>query len=155
MLVDLFGEQKLRLMEQTGNGAAFLDQLNGLVAHGGVIAAQNRRAAGLQEVVVFVAVDIVQLGAVGLRDDDGERIVERKVVLHAAGDDLFGFFDHGLGLLALFGEVFVFIFFQRCGADGIDRGSKQIVELFVDRFCVMVFGDRKSGIHNRGPPSKN
>ena len=75
-------------------------------------------------------------------------------MLHAAGDDLFGFFDHGLGLLALFGEVFVFVFFQRRGADGIDRGSEQIVELFVDRFCVMVFGDRKSGIHIGVPPVK-
>ena len=89
--VDQLGQLQLVFVEQAGHRAAGLQQLEDLLAHGRVVAAQHGRAAGLQEVDVAVAVHVPQVGAVGFLDRQREGIVEGQVVLHAAGDDLFGF----------------------------------------------------------------
>ena len=87
MLIDFFCKKKLCLMEKTGNGATFIYKLNCLLADGAVVAAEDGRAACLKEVKILVAVDIIEICALCFGDADGERIVERKVVLNAAGDE--------------------------------------------------------------------
>ena len=88
-------------MEQTGHGAAVLDELDRLFLDGGIVAAQDGGTARLQEVDILVAVKVVHVRAFRLDDAHGERLVESEVVLHAAGDVLLRLRGDGFGLGAL------------------------------------------------------
>ena len=101
MLVNLFCKQKLSLVEKTGNGAAGVDKLNYLFTNGGIVAAQDCGAAGLKEVKILVSVYIVKICALCLGNADGERIVECKVVLNAAGDVILGLGGNLFGFCAV------------------------------------------------------
>ena len=68
----------------TGPGLAH--HLGDLLVDRRVVAAEQGRAAGLEEVDVDVAVAVGEVGAVGAVDRERERVVEGEVVLHAAGD---------------------------------------------------------------------
>ena len=115
VLVDLLRDQQFRLVEQTGDGSALLDQLDRLFLHRREVAAQNGRAARLQEVDVLVAVDVGEICPLRLGHAHREGLVEGEVVLNAARNILFGFRGDLLGLGALdvivFGAyLFVFLF---------------------------------------------
>lgn len=106
MLVDFFCEKEFGFVEQTGYGAAFVQEFEDLFSDCGIVAAENGGTARLQEVDVLVAVDVIKVSTIRLCHANGERIVERKVVLDAAGDKLFGFRDNLFGFGALGIEVF-------------------------------------------------
>ena len=114
-LVYLFRDEQFRLVEQTRDGAAFLDELDGLFLHRGIVAAEDGGSARLQKVDILVPVYVIHIGAFRLDHTHRERLVEGKVVLNAAGDILLGFGGDGLGLRALlvivvFADVLVCLF---------------------------------------------
>ena len=90
VLVDQFGQPEFVLVEQPGHRAALAHHLVDPVPHRRVVAAEDRRTAGLQEVDVGVAVEVGEVGALRLGDGQRERVVEREVVLDATGDALLG-----------------------------------------------------------------
>ena len=145
---DLLGQLVLIFMEQTGGRTAIVQQFLNLLLHYIVVRAQDGGTAGLQEVVILVAVNIVELSTLGLGHYDGERIVKRQVVLHTAGNDLFRLGDHRLRLRALLVEVFFFILLQCSRADGINRLFDERVQLSGDLRCIKILRNCKSGIHN-------
>ncbi len=101
MLVYLACYQHLRLVQKSGYRAALVEKLYDLLAYGGVVAAENSRAACLQEVNILVAVLIVEICAVCLCHAHGEWLVEGEVVLHAAGDIFLALLKDSVRLLAL------------------------------------------------------
>ena len=105
MPVDLFRDHQLGFVQQTCHRAAFVQQFNHLFPDDGIVAAEDRRAAGLQEVNVLVAVLVVEIRAVGPRHAHGKRLVEGQIMLDAAGDILLRLLIHSLGGFALFIEI--------------------------------------------------
>jgi hypothetical protein len=89
--VDQLRQLEFVLVEQTGHRSAGLEHLDHPVTDRGVVAAQHRRAARLQEVNIAVAVHVPEIGALRFFDRHGEGIVEGQVVLDAAGDEPLGF----------------------------------------------------------------
>ena len=141
---DLLGQLVLKLVEQARGGAAGLQQLDDLVPHRRRVAAQDGGPPGLQQVVVPVAVDVVELGPLRPGDHDGEGVVEGQVVLHPAGDHLFGLGDHLLGPGALLLKVVLYIVRQLVPADGPHRLLDQLVQLPCHRRRVQILVDRES-----------
>ena len=72
MLIDFLGEQKLPLMEQAGYGAALVKKRDDLFSYGSIVAAEDRRTACLQEIVVLVAVKVIEERALSLCYADRE-----------------------------------------------------------------------------------
>ena len=105
MPVDLFRDHKLGFVQQTCHRAAFVQQLDDLFPDDGIVAAEDRRAAGLQEVNVLVAVLVVEIRAVGPRHAHGKRLVEGQIVLDSAGDILLRLLVHGFGRFALLVKI--------------------------------------------------
>ena len=103
--VDQLRQLELVLVEQPGDRAGGGDHLGDLLAQRRVVAAEDGRAAGLEEVDVLVAVDVPEVRALGLLDGQRERVVEGEVVLHAAGDELTRFVGELLAAAALRLEV--------------------------------------------------
>ena len=91
---DLLRELVFIFMEKTGGGAAGIQQVDHGFPDFGRIAAEDSRAAGLEQIVIFIAVHVGHLVSVRACDRDRERIVEGKVVLHAAGNDFLRFVGH-------------------------------------------------------------
>ena len=89
-------------MEKTCGRSAGIQQINDLLPDCRRVAAKNRRAACLQQIVILIAVDIRQLIAGCTRDHDRERVIESEVVLHATRNYLLCFLDHRLGFQAFF-----------------------------------------------------
>jgi hypothetical protein len=85
-VVDQLGELDLVGVEHPGDGAAGGEEFGDLLADGGVVAAEDGGAAGGEEVGVAVAVHVPQVGALGADDLQRPGLVEREVVLPAAGD---------------------------------------------------------------------
>ena len=144
---DLFAELVLVLVEQTGGGAAGLQKVDDGVADDGVVGTEDGRAAGLEQVVVLVAVDVIEFRAFRFGEDQRMGIVEGKVVLDAAGDDVLRFFDHLAGLGTLLAIVLVLVLLESFGGDGVDGFLDELVELVVQCHCVGVLRDGKSGVH--------
>lgn len=134
-------------MEQAGGRAAGVEKLNHLIAHDLRVGAEHRGAARLQKVVVFVAVDIIEICAVRLGEHQRERVVEGKVMLHAAGDYRFGLLDHLFGFRALFVEIVLFIVLEGLRADGVDRQLDQLVELLGDGRRIRIIADGVTIVH--------
>ena len=99
--VDFPRDEHFRLVEQTRNGAAFVEQLKHLFPYDRIVAAQDGGAAGLQEVDVLVAVLVVEVSSLGFGHTHGKRLVEGQIVLDAAGDILLRLLIYGAGLGAL------------------------------------------------------
>ena len=93
-LRDLLRQFIFIFMEQTRGRTAGIQKIDDPFPHFRRIAAQDRGAARLQQVIIPVPVDIVELRSLRFIDHDGERVVERQIVLHPSGDHLFGFLDH-------------------------------------------------------------
>ena len=149
---DLLAEFVLVLVEEAGGGAAGVQKVDDGFADDGVVGTEDGRAAGLEQVVVLVAVDVIELRAFRFGEDQRMRIVEGEVVLDAAGDDRFGLFDHFTGLLALLAIVLVLVLLESFGGDGVNGFLDERVEFIVQRFCVGVLRDGESGIHSFIPP---
>ena len=149
---DLLAKFVLALMEQTGGGTAGVQKIDDRFTDDGVVGTEDGRAAGLEQVVVLVAVDVIEFGAFRLGKDQREGVVEREIVLDAAGDDRLGFVDHHFGLLALFAVVFGLVLSQDFRLDGIDGALDELVEFLVDPVGIRILGDCKSGIHSFIPP---
>ena len=142
--VDQFGQLELVLVEQPGHRSGLLDHLGHLSPERLVVAAEHRGPAGLQEVDVLVAVQVPEVGALGLAHGQGERVVEGEVVLHAAGDELHGGSGELLAAAAarvVPGEHLV----HHVAANGAERLLDQRAELLVDRGNVRVAADRVAG----------
>ena len=132
MFIDLFCKQKFRFVEKTGNGTAGFDKFDRLFLNFGEVAAEDCRAARLQEVEVFVAVRVVKVCAFGFYHAHGEGFVESKVVLNAAGDILFCLGGDCFGFRALFVEVVFDDVLIRCVRYAIDGFAREFVQLVVD-----------------------
>ena len=137
----LLAEFVLILMEKAGGRAAGIEQLDDLLTHCGGIAAQNGGAARLQEVKVSVAVDIIEICALSLGKDEGERIVESEVVLNAAGNDLLCFLDHLLRGRALLLKILGAVILKSFRLDRIDRLLNKCVKLLSNKLSVGVIDD--------------
>ncbi len=87
---DQFGQLDLVFVQQAGHRAALVQHRLHVFAQFRRIGPEQGRAAGLQEVDIAVAVDVGQVRALGAVHGQRERMVERQVVLHAAGDHLLG-----------------------------------------------------------------
>ena len=81
------------LVEQTRRWPAGVQQFDDLLTDARGIRSQHGRSACLQQVVVFVAVDVPELRALGLCHHHREWIVKSQIVLHAARNDLARFLD--------------------------------------------------------------
>ena len=68
-------------------------------------------------------------------------------MLHAAGNDCFGFFNHFLRLFALLGKIFILIFFKGFSADRIDWLFDERVQLSCKHGCIRILCDGESCIH--------
>ena len=99
------GQGELVLMEEASRPGRALDHLDDLLPHRGIVAAENRRAASLEEVGVAAAVYVVEPGALRPVDHQRKGVVEGEVVLDAARYVLLGLGDHGEGLGALLVEA--------------------------------------------------
>ena len=104
--MNLFGDEQFRLVEQAGDRTAGFQQADDRFPHHRVVAAQNGRAAGLQEVDVLVSVFVVKVGTLRLFEADRERLVERQVMLDAARYVFPGLFKDGFGSRTLFILIF-------------------------------------------------
>ena len=147
MFVDLLSEQELTLVEQTGYRAAVIKKLNDLLSHGSIVAAEDCRAACLQEVVVLVAVKVIKERAFSLGHANREGIVESEVVLNAAGDILLCLGGDRLRLCALGLEIIENVFKCLFG-NTIDRLRSELVKLMVNGLCVFPFADSISVAHD-------
>ena len=95
VLVNLFGQKKFGFVQESGDRAAFVEQLDDRVPNGRIVAAQNGWAAGLKEVQVLIAVLVVEVGPFGFPEGYRERFVEGQIVLHASRDVFLRFFVDG------------------------------------------------------------
>lgn len=143
----LFGKLVFKFVEQAGGRAAGVEQFNDLIAHNLWVRSEHRRAASLQKVIVFVAVDIIEIRALRLGEHQRKRVVEGKIMLHAAGDYRFGLLDHLFGLRALFVEIILFIALEGFWADGVDRQLDQLVELLGDGRRIRIIADSITIVH--------
>ena len=138
--VDQLRQFQFVFVEQAGDRSAGLQQLEDLVAHRGVVAAQHGRPARLQKVDVAVAVHVPQVRAVRFLDGQREGIVEGQVVLHAAGDVLLGLVGQRLGAGAVGLEV-VQELLHLLAPDGAQRLADEFLQAGVDLVGVVPFGD--------------
>ena len=144
-LVDLLRDEELRLMEQTGHGAAVLDELDRLFLDGGIVAAQDGGTASLQEVDILVAVKVVHVRAFSLDDAHGERLVESEVVLHAAGDVLLRLRGDGFGLGALLVVVVLADVLISLLGDAVNGLGGELFQALIDLLCVSPASDAVTG----------
>ena len=147
MFIDLFCKQKFRFVEKTGNGTAGFDKFDRLFLNFGEVAAEDCRAACLQEVVVLVAVKVIKERAFSLGHANREGIVESEVVLNAAGDILLCLGGNRLRLCALGLEIIENVFKCLFG-NAIDRLRSELVKLIVNGLCVFPFADSISVAHD-------
>ena len=145
IFVDFFGNEKFCLVEKTGNGTALFDELDSLFSNCWEVATQDGRTARLQKVYVFVAVDIFEVCALCLGHAHWERLVECKVVLHAARNILFGFGGDSLGLRALFVVIFSANLLISIFWNAIDILIGQFLETCVDFLRVRPTGNAVTG----------
>ena len=90
----LLGDLEFILVEQSRGRPAVGDEGLDFFTNGREIAAQHGRPACLEEIDVAVAVEIVEIGALGLGENDRVGIVESQVMLDAPRDVLLGDVDH-------------------------------------------------------------
>ena len=135
-------------MEQSGGRAAGVQAVNYLIADNLRVGAEHRGAARLKEVIVLIAVNIVQLGAVRLGENEREGVVEGQIVLDAAGDVVHRLVDHRLGLLTLFRIVLVLVLLELFGCNDVRRLFDQLVKLLGDGCRIMVLRDCKTVVHS-------
>ena len=109
-----------------------------------IIAADDGGTAGLQQIVVFITVQVVELGAFGLGNHNREGVVKGQIVLHTAGNDFSCFCDHFLGTGAFLVKIFCFVLFEFVLADRIDRFLDQFIQLSGYIRCVQILIDSKS-----------
>ena len=147
MLIDFLGEQKLTLMEQAGYGAALVKKRDDLFSYGSIVAAEDCRTACLQEIVVLVAVKVIEERALSLCYADREGIVEGEVVLNAAGDVLLRLGGDCLRLCALCLEIIENIL-ECVFGNAIDRLRGELVKLAVNGLCVFPVADSISVAHD-------
>jgi len=103
-VADQFGELQLVRVGHPGRGAALGEHLRHGFQHHGVVRAEHRRAARLEQVGVLVAIGVPQVGAGAAHDLQRERLGERQVVLRTARHDLAHPFGRPLGRGAPFIE---------------------------------------------------
>ena len=127
-------------VEQPGDRPAVLQQFKDFLAHGRVVAAEDGRAARLQKVDVLIAVHIPHVRAARFLDRQRERIIERQVVLHAAGDDLLGFFDQRFRFDAFRLEVIQEVL-HPIALDGPHRLLRQFLQACQNFVGVGIFRD--------------
>ena len=128
-------------VEQSGGRPAGIQQINDLLPDHRVIASQNRRAAGLEQIIILVPVQVIHLRPLRLRNDDRERIVESQIVLHTSRDHRLCLGDHGLRLPALLIEIMLFVVLQRIFPNRIHRLPNQLVQLLRHRFRIEILID--------------
>ena len=141
VLVDLFRNQKFSLVEKTGNGTAFLDQLYRLVPYRGEVASQYRGTARLKEIDILVTVNVGQVSTLCFDHTHRERLVECKVVLNSAGDIFFRLGSDRFGFGALFVEVLRYYLVVLVLGNAVDVCIGKLLETFVDLFGVSPSGD--------------
>ena len=119
-LTDLLRQLVFILVEQSRGWAALIKQFNYFLPHLRRVGTQHGGPPGLQEVVVAVAVNVVEVSSFGLGKDQGEGVVEGEVVLHSAGDKLHGPVNDLLRFPAFLRVILFFIFFEGFGLDGVN-----------------------------------
>ena len=139
-----FGELDLVLVQQAGDRAAFTQHLHDLFLHHRVVAAQQGRAASLEEVDVAIAVDVFQVRANGAFHGQGEGVVEGQVVLHTAGNHVGGLLGEALGSLATLLEITEHLV-HVLAANRADRLFDQRLEAGIDDVRVRPVGDAGGG----------
>ncbi len=139
--MDFLCNEQFRFMQQARNRAAFVDEFQNRLADGFVVAAENRRAARLQKVDITVAVSVGQVSAVRFGNTDGERLIEREIVLHAAGDVLLGFFVYRAGLFALLVEIAQHFALVIIARDFVNRFAREFFQARVDLARVVPAAD--------------
>ena len=137
-LHDLLGQEQFVFTEQTCDRAVAVKQFDDLLADLGVVAAQHGRAAGLQIVDILIAVNIPEVCIFDLLHRDGERIVDRQVVLYGTGDAGTCFVRQFLGLLALLIKKLL-ILFKRIRSHMDTRCIPQFISLGLDRVYIEPF----------------
>ena len=142
--VHQLGQLELVLVEEAGDRARLLHHFGDLAPDRLVVAAEDGRPARLQEVDVLVAVDVPEVGALGLLDRQRERVVEGEVVLHAAGDELHRLVGELLAAAALLVEV-AEVAVHDVAADGTQRPGDEVVQPPVDVGDVRVAADGVAG----------
>ncbi len=87
-------------------GQAVVDRLLHRLAHGRVVVADDHRAPGTDVVDVAVAVDVVQVGAIGAFDEErlaADRLERAHRRIDAARQQLLGAGEQGVGLVVVHG----------------------------------------------------
>ncbi len=97
-MIDLFGNEKLRLVEESRHRAAGLKQIYDSIPDNGIVAAEDRRTTGLKEINVLIPVFIVKVSAFGFTEAYRERLVESQVVLYSTRNVFLSFFIYFLRL---------------------------------------------------------
>ena len=146
--VDQLGEPQFALVQQAGDRAALVERLLDRGAHGGMIGAEQRRPARLQEVGVAVAVDVGEIGAFGARHRQRERMIEGEVVLHPARDEALGLVGERLRADAALIEI-AHHFRQAVGPERADRLAHQLLEAPIERVDVGPLGNAIACGHER------
>ena len=103
MGADEFSQFILAFMKQTGGGTTIVQQFQDFFLYGGVVAAQDGRAAGLEKVDVAVIVDIPKISTLRFIKSQREGIIKGQVVLDTAGNYIFCLSNHCLG----FGKILI------------------------------------------------
>ena len=129
---------------------ALVERLLDRGAHRRMIGAEQRRPARLQEIGVAVAVDVGEIGALGARHRQRERMIEGEVVLHAAGNETLGLLRERLRADAALVEIPHHLR-QAVGPERPDRLTHQLLETPIERVDVRPFGDAIASAHDRFP----
>ena len=97
VLADFLSQLLFILIVETGEVAGFVNGSNNSLANWRIVVAKNGNTAAVEQIDVTVPVDVVKIGAVGLDNVQRKRIVEREIVLYAAGNELLCRINGGLG----------------------------------------------------------
>ena len=143
-LADLLSQLELVFVEESRRRTAVLQKVDYCISYYRVVAADHDRSACLKQIIVFIAVYIIEFCPLGLPDCQWERIVEREIVLHSSRDVLLGLGRHGLGTRALCLEIVLNIVLKRIFLNTIHRAVSQLIKLLYHRFSIHIFIDRKS-----------
>ena len=128
-------------MEKPGDGTAASQHLENFFAHRRIVAAQHSGTARLQKINVSISVRIPQISVIRFLDGDREGIVEREIVLYAAGNELPGFVCQFFRAFALVIEKAQELL-HLLAPYRAQRLADEVIQLFVYFVRIVIFTDR-------------